>query len=262
MPDAHDLLAAGEIDAARQALIETLRAAPQDERARMFLFQLLCVMGEWEKALIHLRTLAQLNTEAPMLSVVYGQAIAAEQVRAAAFAGAGAFPLLVDSSSWMRTLAQSLEAVSRGDPTGASELRQQAFEDAADTPGTWDEHRFETIADVDARLGPAFEAIIMGRWGLIPFEAIREIKSEGPKDLRDMVWLPVEVALRSGSSVAAFLPVRYPGSERSSDAGIRLARRTDWVEGQRGEEGLGQRQWFVDDGTEFGILSLRRLAFD
>ena len=71
--------------------------------------------------------------------------------------------------------------------------------------------KFGWIADVDPRLGPCFEAIVAGKWGLVPFEAISRIKTEGPRDLRDVVWLPVEMALRSGQSAAALLPARYPG---------------------------------------------------
>ena len=35
---------------ARLALIDRVKGAPDDQPARMFLFQLLCVMGAWDKA--------------------------------------------------------------------------------------------------------------------------------------------------------------------------------------------------------------------
>ena len=112
------------------------------------------------------------------------------------------------------------------------------------------------------RFGPVIEAIVAGRYGLIPFDAITSITSEGPQDLRDTVWYPVQIALRSGQSVAAFLPVRYPGSEEAAAAAVRMARETDWVEHSWGQAGLGQRLWALPDGSDCGLLDLRSISFD
>jgi type VI secretion system protein ImpE len=68
MSTADELLRAGDVDGARAALIEVVRAKPSDHTARMFLFQLLCVLGEWDKAKSQLAILAQLSPEAQMLA--------------------------------------------------------------------------------------------------------------------------------------------------------------------------------------------------
>ena len=57
--DADQLLRDGDLDGARSALVETVRSNPADARARMFLFQLLAVAGEWDKAHTHLEALAR-----------------------------------------------------------------------------------------------------------------------------------------------------------------------------------------------------------
>jgi protein involved in temperature-dependent protein secretion len=51
--------------------------------------------------------------------------------------------------------------------------------------------------------------------------------------------------------------VRYPGTEKSSDAKPRLARATDWRKTDYGDIGVGQRVFFTDTGDEYDILSLR-----
>jgi protein involved in temperature-dependent protein secretion len=261
MPDADELLRAGDLDGARASLVESVRKAPQDQPARMFLFQLLCVSGEWDKALIQLRALAQLTPEAQMLAVAYSQAIEAEKFRAQVFAGAAQPALLVGSSTWAGDLAGALSALCQGRTDDAEALRDQAFDAAPDTPGDLDGAPFEWIADGDLRFGPAVEAIIAGQWGLVPFDAIEKMESEGPKDLRDIVWLPVQLAFKTGQSVAALLPARYPGSEAQADAGLRLGRGTDWLAQPWGQAGIGQHEWSLSDGSDVGILSLRRLAF-
>ena len=195
-----------------------------------------------------------------MLAVVCGQAIAAEKTRADAFAGRVPFHILVASSPWVEKLGLGLGALARGEQEEGERLRSEAFDEAIETPGEWDGRKFLWIADADGRFGPCLEAIVAGRCGLIPFEAINAIKSEGPKDLRDVVWLPVQIVLRSGQSAAALICARYPGTESSGNSALQLSRQTVWRDEPFGQKGLGQRVLFFDDGTEADLLSLRNLA--
>jgi type VI secretion system protein ImpE len=261
MADADELLRAGDLDGARAALVETVKRAPNDQQGRMFLFQLMCVSGEWDKAAIQLRALAQVSAEAQMLAMAYGQAIEAEKLRAQVFAGTAQPALLVSSSAWAGDLVGALAALAQGRVADAEALRDQAFDAAPETPGELDGVAFDWVADGDSRFGPALEAIIAGQWGIVPFDAIERITSEGPRDLRDIVWYPVQLAFKSGQSVAALLPARYPGSETSADNAIRLARATDWVDQPWGQAGVGQHEWSLSDGSDVGLLSLRKLVF-
>lgn len=259
MSDADVLLRSGDLDGARQALIEDVRRTPGDVPTRLFLFQLLALRGEWDKAATHLALLGQMSPEAAMLAVVYGQAIAAERERAAVFAGT-ATAIVHGDAPWASGIAEAIRLLAIGDAAGAAAAREAAFEQAPATPGTLDGTRFDWIADADARFGPCIEAIIGGRYGLLPFDAITGLRSEGPKDLRDIIWYPVEIALKSGSSVAALLPARYPGL--GADAAEQLGRATDWHDGPAGQTGSGQRLWTLSGGEDRGLLSVRTLAFD
>lgn len=253
--DADELLRTGDLKAARAALVDTVKRAPGDQAARMFLWQVMAVSGDWDKAVTQLRAMASLSAEAQMLATVYNQAIDAERVRAKAYAGEAPFAVLVSSSPWIETLALALAAGAAGRGEEAAGLRDEAFDAAGDTPGAVDGRPFQWIADVDPRLGPCFEAIVSGRWGLVPFEAVTRIKTEGPRDLRDVIWLPVEMQLRSGQSAAALLPARYPGTEAAPDA-ARLGRATDW----NGDVPVGQRLWAADDASETGVLDFRDIV--
>ncbi len=222
----------------------------------MYLFQLLAVLGEWDRAQAQLKALASLSPEAQMLSVTYGQAIAAEKARGSAFAGGQDVPVLVEGAPWVDKVAAAVAVEARGDADAAAALRDEGFGEAPDTPGVCDGKDFTWIADADPRFGPTFEAIIAGRWGLVAFASVRAFVSDGPQDLRDMVWLPVQIAFRSGQSAAAFIPARYPGSE-AGDAAVRLGRRTDWTT----NGGLGQRLWSFDADEDVGLLSFRKILF-
>lgn len=273
MTDADRLLRQGDLEGARAALAARARIEPAHAPTRMFLFQLLSMVGEWDKARGQLDILARLSPEAQMLAVAYGQAIDAERVRASALAGAVAtrpgtgseiIPVLARGGDWIDGLAHALMLDARGEGEAAQEARGEALDAAPDMPGLIEadelgERRFDWIADADPRFGPSLEAVVGGRWGLLPFDAVERITSKGVRDLRDAIWFPAEVRLRAGGSVAAMLPARYPGSERSGEVGARTGAATYWNEAGRG---LGQRVLALSGGEEFGLLSLRSLRFD
>ncbi len=254
---AEDSLASGDLDRTYRQLAEQLRARPDDQRARMFLFQLQCVNGAWDAARSSANLLAQLSPEARMLAVAYGQAIDGEGARGMACHGIDPALLLHASPGWAIDLVNALAA----DAEGAAEMRARAFDACPDTPGEVDGRPFNYLFDGDGRFGPAFEAIVAGRWGLLPFCTVEEIKTEGPVDLRDLVWLPAQIRLREGGSVAALLPARYPGTEQEADSQLRLARRTDWIDGDALVRGIGQRVWTTSSGEDVGILSFRHIRF-
>ncbi len=261
MSDADALLRSGDLDGARTALVEIVRARPQDEQARMFLFQLLAIAGEWQKAKLQLSTLAQLSPEAQMLSVAYGQAIEAEAQRAEALAGTGEILVHDGAEGWAGDFAAALSCLARGEIDQGEALREQAFDAVPDMPGELDGVAFDWIADSDSHFGPCCEAIIAGRWGLLPFDRIERVKSAGVRDLRDIVWYPVEILFRSGQSIAAMLPARYPGTETGGSAAEKLSRATSWAEGPGGERGVGQHLLSLSGGEETELLSLRLLSF-
>lgn len=261
MAQADDLLRDGDLAGARAALVEIVRSQPSNAEARMFLFQLLAVAGEWEKARTQLQTLAQVSPEAQMLAAAYGQAIEAEALRKKVFSGEERAVLLAGVGGWAEGVADALHLICKGDVQAGLDARDAAFDTAPDCPGVFNEIPFDWIANADGRFGPVCEAIISGRYGLIPFDAVERIESEGPVDLRDIVWFPVQIAFRSGQSVAAFLPARYPGSEASDDNAVKLARATNWVSVPFGEAGLGQQLFALSEGDDQGLLSLKTLVF-
>jgi len=255
-----DLLAGGDIRGARSALIEEVKANPGDPRVRMFLFQLCALTGEWDRAKSQVDTIGKLDPAAKMLGVAYSQCIDAEAKRAAVMAGQETVALL-SPVEWGGALAEGIRLRQSGAP-GADEAIASAFDQAPASPGTLDDGTaFDWIADADPRFGPTIEAIIAGRYGLMPFAALEALTIHAPQDLRDTVWIPAEFSLRQGARVAGFIPVRYPGSELSDDPAIVLGQATAWNEASGGEAGLGQRLLVLSDGSERPLLSIRRIDF-
>ena len=253
--DAETLLRNGDLAGARTALAGELRRSPGDVRLRQFFWQLIAIAGEWDKADQQLRALIAAEPKALMLGNVYGQAIAAMRQRDRVLAGEERAVSLVGSEPWVEALIDALQAAGTG-AADAVVKNEAALADAPATAGSLDGEAFEWIADADLRFGPMLEAVIGDHYGLVPFAALKRLKVTEPVDLRDTVWLQVELETKTGQTSMAFVPVLYPGTPATGDAALMLARRTDWVEKNGIEAGLGQRV-INTDGPEAGILGIR-----
>ena len=122
---------------------------------------------------------------------------------------------------------------------------------------------FEWILDLDARFGPFLEAIVNGRYFLVPFYRIRSMSMERPGSLTDLAYQPVRFTWSNGGEVVGYVPMRYPDSEKSEEHELALARRTVWSEPkERLYLGLGQRSFITSKGDEFDALDVRQVDLD
>ena len=231
--DAEQSLKNGDPVEALARLQEDVRANPSDAKLRVFLFQLLCVVGQWERALNQLTVASGLDPIALAMAQMYGEAVRCEAIRREVFDGRKSPMVLGEPEQWLALLIESLLLAGRGQEAQSEQLRLQAFEDAQTSSGSVDGRPFEWIADADSRLGPVLEAIINGRYYWVPFSRLARITLEPPEDLRDIVWMPAHLEFENGGESVALIPTRYPGSEASGDGLIALARKTVWEASRR-----------------------------
>ena len=252
----------GNLEESLALLQEQIRKEPSNAKHRIFLFQLLAVLGQWERALTQLDVIADLDTGALVMVQAYREAIQCEVLRSEVFAGTYSPLVFGKPEQWIALLTEALRLSAQGDHAQSQKLRDQAFELAPATSGTLDNTPFTWIADADIRMGPILEAIVGGRYYWIPFHRIRTIHIEEPVDLRDIVWTPAHFTWANGGEAVGMIPTRYPGSESSDDNQIRSARKTDWIE--QGSDlyfGIGQRMLATDAG-EFPIMDARLISLD
>jgi type VI secretion system protein ImpE len=254
-----ELVQAGKVKEALAALQAEVRAKPNDAKLRVFLFQLLAVLGDWDRAVNQLKVVTDQDAEALLMAQVCGPALAAENLRADIFAGKRTPLILGKPEEWVSLLVQANKHYADGEFDAAAELRDKAFDAAPAVAGAINGQPFEWIADADQRFGPLFEAVIDGKYYWIPFSHITELTIEKPSDLRDLVWLPAIVTLAAGAQKIALLPVRYPGTEKSDDGLALLARKTDWIDKGGISIGVGQRI-FATDASEIPLLEVRKLT--
>jgi len=176
-------LKSGDPVAALAQLQDQVRAAPADPKLRIFLFQLLCVLGQWERALNQLNVASSLSPDAMAMAQTYDAAVRCEAVRSEVFEGKKSPMIFGQPEQWLALLIESLLVAGRGDGERSHELRASAFAEAPTSQGDIDGRPFTWIADADSRLGPVLEAVINGRYYWVPFSRLAKIELEPPSDL-------------------------------------------------------------------------------
>ena len=220
-------LRSGQLEEALNSLQEQIRAEPHVAKYRISLFQLLLILGEWQRALKQLDVLRQMDTSTLAMVYLYRPAIICEMIREQVFQAKRAPVFVGQPSDWQALLVQVLALVVNGRYAEASSLKDQAFELASASQGQIDAKPFEWLADADSRLGPNLEVIMDGGYRWVAFNQIQSMSIEKPTDLRDLVWLPARIRWVAGGDTAVLIPTRYPDSQKRAHD-LALAHKTEW----------------------------------
>lgn len=229
-----ELYRAGQLNDAIKAVSAEVRDNPTDARRRVFLFELLCFAGEYDRADKQLEVLAQAGPTSEMGVLLYRSALYAERQRQDWFAR-GEFPEQTD--------------------------------DGSDRTGVLNGKPFNSFGDADPRLGGRLELFAAGNYLQLPLEHVASIQIDPPKRLRDLLWTPAAVrttpSFKGTELGEILLPVLAPFSWQHPDDAVRLGRLTVWENRDAYEYQVpfGQKMWLADD-EEIGFLELRALDFN
>lgn len=261
-----ELLKAGQVEACLAEVEKQVRAAPADPKARVLLFQVLAIQGNWDRAINQLEVTGELDPENMLMAQVYRAVMLCEKFREDVWAGKRAPLVLGEPEEWIGMMVQAAALDGQGQHEAAASLRAKAFEAAPTSAGsiqvgadeaTAASHAFEWISDADEALGPILEALVDGKYYWVPWHRIKLLRLDAPTDLRDTVWLPGQIVMTTGGEKVALVPARYPGSAAKSwDGAIRTGRRTEFVRDGGRERPIGQRM-FATDAGEFALLDTR-----
>ncbi len=260
--DFKQLIKDGKLEDCRRLLSAAVKRKPADSSLRVFLFQLLAVMGDFGRARTQLDTAAEMDRNCLLLRAMYTPALECEPFRADVYRGVRTPLIFGEPTEWMGLFVQANRLEGEGKAEAAADLRDRAFEAAPAVPGALDGEPFGWIADADPHFGPMLEAVVGGKHYWIPLQRISKIVFEPPTDLRDLVWMTAQFVWANGGESYGLVPVRYPGSESHDESAIRLAKKTEWKDASgRAPCGVGQRLFATDKG-ETGILQIRAMTLE
>jgi len=269
----HELLQAGDLGASMSEAMEAVRSDAGNAKARILLFQLMCLNGDWEKARRQLYVLKDMDAGTIPMFETYDPVIQCEMFRQAVFEGQRSPLLFGEPRDWLAKLCEALPHFAAGRLEQGLDLQGEAFDQAPASPGriTSSEREnaesFGWIADADGRLGPVLEVFLKGYYYWVPMEHVRLVRIDEPEDLRDLVWTPAQFQWANGGQAVGFIPTRYPGTEYATDDRLRLSRMTEWLGNAGGEDGdedelqigLGQRLLATDE-REYPLLGVREIT--
>ena len=259
---AEEHLHAGDLEQALAVLQEEVRSNPAKADLRIFLFQLLSVLGQWDRAMTQLNVAADMDSDALLMAQIYRPALMCEILRSDIFKGKRTPLIFGEPLEWMVRLTQVPGLLADAKPEAAAELRDQAFEAAPVTSGLIDDQAFKWISDADPRLGPTLEAIVNGKYYWIPFERIRDIRIQKPANLRDVIWTMATFTWTNQGEAVGLIPSRYPVLEKNEDSSTRMGRKTNWTDiGNDFYLGTGQRMLATDKG-EYPLLDIQHIHLD
>ncbi|AWV03716.1 ImpE/SciE family protein [Burkholderia sp. JP2-270] len=237
-----------------------LRAQPTTASHRWALFQLMCITGEWTRAIQQLQTWAKLDPGQAETAQVYRDLIRAESWRKQVVEGRKRPGFVLEPPAGVEGLLNALRLAGGAQSELADDAREAALDAVPTVAVRMPQGTADWIVDSDSRFGPVCEVITAGHYRWVPFSDLMAWRMSPPTRLIDLVWAPCTLTLVDESIVHGFMPARYPGSETGDDA-VRLGRETVWQEhGRTGVTGFGQKTWATDQG-DFSLFELANAEF-
>lgn len=258
--EAKRLYDAGELGPAVEALSRELKSNPSDRRRRAFLFELLSLSGEWERAEKQLDVLAHQDTGAELGAQVYRNCVKAELSRRRLFSE-GLPPYFIgEPPGYVDLHLDAINSLRQGDAAAARAALDEAGRQRPAPSGLLDGRPFTDFRDGDDLLAPVLELFVMDKYTWLPVEQISRLSVEPVTHLRDIIWATVNVRT-SETELKAFMPGLYVNSGAHADDRVRLGRMTDWEQPGEGlYVGVGLRLFAVD-GEEKTVLEIRSVEF-
>ena len=263
---ARELYTAGQLQEALEAQNAAVKAAPADIEERSFLCELLCLIGNLDRADAQCETISRMDpSTAPSLNLVR-QLIRAEKSRQEVHQEGRAPEFLGEPPEHLQLLLRARAALREGDEAEAASLAAQAEEKRPAVSGTittgGKSAAFDDLRDLDDLTGGVLEVLTStGRAMWIPMESVRSMEFDAPERPLDLLWRAAAMDVRDGPDGKVYLPAIYAQIDEMDDS-ARLGRSTDWLTRADGALvcGRGQRTLLIGEEAKT-LLEIESVEF-
>jgi type VI secretion system protein ImpE len=257
--DSKSLFDEGKLSEAFAAQLDYVKRNPTDLAERIFLAELACFLGDWERADKQLHA-AETQAVDPLPLVSLLRNLVRGEIRREQFFDEVRAPDLLQPLNG-HAEAQMKLAIQLRDPSGENiAARIQESQDLHQTV-KWlcDGQEVSGLLDLDDRFHGVAELITAtGKYFWIPWNDIRKLEFEKPTRPRDLIWRKADIATDQGIQGKVYFPVRYP-NPKGWKQDQQLGRQTDWeVLVSNLTSGVGQRLLLLGE-QDRGILEINKL---
>jgi type VI secretion system protein ImpE len=261
MNDAKLQLDAGNLSAAVESAVNLVKTNPTNEAGRIFLFELSCFSGDWDRAARQLDVIGHQDVNAMIGAKIYEGNFKAERDRMKYFSDGVSPEFMTPKPPYVDALMQANNRLREENDAEARLLLDQVEEDRPAFKVSINGEGFSDFRDYNDLTMCVFEVLLRDSYLWIPFEQVQKIELFKPKSLRDLYWIQGKVELINGTSGEMFLPALYSGSWKSTNDQVRLGRMTDWRSaGSDIYVGEGMRLFWMD-GRDKSILDIETVEF-
>ena len=261
-----DLFREGRLREAIEAQSEAVKAAPSDIRRRWFLAELLCFVGDWERADRALEVIAVQAPQQQAAVLAFQHLLRGEEVRRQVMDQGRAPEFLGEGGGSLRPAIAALLCLREGRPEDAAQMLVEGGSPMAVGGIRNDDESFDSFRDLDDVCSLFVELIAEGgQYYWVSVGDLELIEVQPLTSARDLIWRPAHVAVRGGPAGRVFLPAIYTtdptDAPTEADDALRLGRRTEWLDRPGSPvRGLGLRTFLVGE-TDVPIHELGRLQF-
>lgn len=243
-------------------IVSQLKDKPGDLSLRSLFVQVLCLEGEWERALKQTDALMKLHPETAIFCCTTTELIHAEQLREHIFAGNGQ-PLFFGSPEpWISPMLKALPLYAKGQTALATALSRQALDAMPEMPANinGDTH-VPWILDGDARLGGVLEIMMRDHYYWLELSKISSLQLAQPSHPIEVCWMQARLTMRTGEIHTVRMPSRYPFAtpHQEEEPALLMAKETSWEETTDSLWlGQGLRGWATPE-TVIPMMNIRQM---
>ncbi len=265
MERAKELFDAGELQAAIEELVREVKANPADTTRRIFLFELLCFVGEWDRAEKQLEVIGHQSAKAEIGVQAYRNNIKAERACQRLFTDGLRPHFLFEPPAYVSLHLEAINRLREGDTAEARRLLDRAEEQRPALSGKLNGEPFQDFRDWNDLVAPVLELIVQDHYTWLPLEQVKRLEITAPTQLRDLIWATakIEATDEAGGLIGrAFIKTLYEGSSKHPNNQVKLGRMTDWKTfGEEVVSAVGLRLFLVDEEDK-AILEVREVEFN
>jgi len=262
MADPKALVDAGRLTDAIAELNQAVKARPGDGSLRVFLFELLCLLGDLERAGKQLDVISTQTVDAgsELTVQIYRGLLAGEAKRRDVFHGVALPKFVTPPPPHVERYAVLLKKLQTA-PEEAFALLEQAEDESPAVGGERETGRFSELRDADDRVSGVLEVLFGSDYLWVPLSQVVRLEVVPPKRLRELMWAQVRLEVIGQPMGEVFVPSLYVDSYQYANEQVKLGRMTEWEAiGDRMVVGAGQRLFLVD-GEEVPLLALGKITF-
>ena len=242
-----------------------IRSNPDKFQYRWQLFLLLCLQGNWERAIQQLQLCAKFDAQFSKEAQALRWLIKCEHLREEIFSTATKKPPFWEGkeSPWMSLMFDALKLNLEHETDLADQIRNQALDQSSqETTGQINGEPFMWLTDSDSRLGPICELYHNQNYWWISLSDIKQINFYKPQTTIDLIWAKGQFLLKDQTTFMAYTPARYPLNSQPENDNILLSQYTSWQEeGETLVIASGQKV-FATEEKDYPLLECQEIIFD